>query len=56
MDNDKSLEKVRFGHNGYNGSFGFCDTKNELSFAFNKNYKSDKTINGEILNEFYKML
>ncbi len=56
MDSDKSLEKVRFGHNGYNGSFGFCDTKNELSFAFNKNYKSSKTINGEILNEFYKML
>ena len=56
LDDEKSLNNVRFGHNGYNGSFGFCDTKNQLAFGFNKNYKSDKTINGEILTEFYKML
>ncbi len=54
LSDDKDLSKVLFGHNGYNGSFGYADTMHDLSFGFCKNYKTDRTINEEILNVFYK--
>ena len=49
MDDDKDYKKIRFGHGGYNGSLGFADTKNKLAYGFNKNFKSDRTINGELI-------
>ena len=56
MDNDKSLDKVMFGHNGFNGSFAYCDTKNKLAFAFNKNFKSKNSISNRLIKELYKIL
>ena len=56
MDNDKSLDKVMFGQNGFNGSFAYCDTKNKQALAFNKNFKSKNPISNRLIKELYKIL
>lgn len=56
VDDDKDYKKIRFGHGGYNGSLGFADTKNKLAYGFNKNFKSDRTINGELIRVINRII